>query len=141
MSISDPYTALNAILQGNTNITSLLGKYLLPDGTPGTIPLIKGGVLAETETDLPCITFYTNSLNTDRKIEDASFTINCYADTERNSFLLARTIVSELNGGQSFANGYPITTTCNIVATIPDPTANEVNTAVEMRLYNINGGA
>ena len=134
--INDPYTALNAILQGSTAITDLLGHY---QGT--TIPLIKGGVLPETETDLPCLTFYNNAMDSEGKIEDTTFTINCYADTERNSFLLARTIVSEFNGGQSYSNGYPITTTCRITAQIPDPTANEVNTAVEIRLYNINGGA
>jgi len=136
VSISDPYTALNAILQGNTAITDLLGHY---QGT--SIPLIKGGVLPETETALPCITFYNNSMDTNRSIEDATFTINHYASTERESFLLARTTVSEFNGGQSHANGYPITTTCRIIAQIPDPTAKEVNTAVEIRLYNINGGA
>lgn len=134
--ISDPYTALNQILQSNTAITSLLGTY-----TGTTIPLIKGGVLAESEGNLPAIAFYNNSLDTDYNIEDTTFTINCYAETERESFLLARTIVKELNGGQSFADGYPITTTCSILATIPDPSSREINTAVEMRLYNINGGA
>ena len=136
MSINDPYTALKYILQTNTAITTLLGVY---QGT--TIPLIAGGVLAETETDLPCITYYNNNMDTNRKIEDTTFTINCYASTERESFLLAKTVVTELNGGQSFANGYPITTTCRIIAQIPDPTIKEVNTAVEIRLYNINGGA
>jgi hypothetical protein len=123
-------------LQSNTAITDLLGVY---GGT--SIPLISGGILPEVETDLPAIVYYNDNMLTDRSIEDTSFTINCYAETERESFLLARTILQELNGGQSFANGYPITTTCSILAVIPDPTANEVNTAVVMRLYNINGGA
>jgi len=134
--MSDSYTELNNILQSNSTITNLLGHY---QGT--TIPLIKGGVLPETEIDLPCIVFNNDNLDPNAKIEDSIFTVNCYADTERNSFLLARTVTNELNGGQSFANGYPVTTTCRILATIPDPTAKEVNTAVEMRLYNINGGA
>ncbi len=133
---SDPYTALNAILQGSTAVTSLLGTY---NGT--SIPLIKGGVLPESEGNLPAITFYSNDFNTDRKIEDASFTVNCFADNERDSFLLARTVVREFNGGQSLADGYPITTTCNIITAVVDPTAKEINTAVEIRLFNINGGA
>lgn len=142
--ISDPYTALNYILQTNSNITSLLGVY---QGT--SIPLIKGGDLPETETDLPALTFYNNNMDTNREIEDSVFTINCYAgntdstteDASRNSFLVAKTIVKELNGGQSCADGYAVTTTCRILATIPDPTAKEANTAVEIRLFNINGGA
>jgi len=134
--ISDPYTALNQILQSNTAITSLLGFYA---GT--TIPLIKGGVLAESEGSLPGLAFYNNSLDPERSIEDSTFTINCYAETEREAFLVARTILKELNGGQSFGNGYAVTTSCSITATVPDPAANEVNKVVEMRLYNINGGA
>lgn len=136
MSINDPYTTVRYILQSNTAITDLLGKY-----SDGVTPLIAGGVLPENETDLPAIVYYNDNMLTNRSIEDSSFTINCYAATERESFLLARTILQEFNGGQSHANGYPVTTTCSILAVIPDPTANEVNTAVEMRLYNINGGA
>lgn len=134
--ISDPYTALNAILQSNTAITSLLGVY---QGT--TIPLIKGGILAKTETDLPAIEFYNNSLETNRDIEDTAFTINCYAETEKEAFNVARTVVKELNGGQSHVGSYCVTTTCNMTATVPDPAANEVNKIVEIRLYNLNGGA
>lgn len=132
--INDPYTALNQILQSNTAITSLLGTY-----TGTTIPLIKGGVLAESEGSLPALAFYNNSLDPDFNIEDSTFTINCYAETERESFLVARTIIKELNGNQQTALGYPVTTTCSIIASVPDPVANEVNKVVEIRLYNIGG--
>ena len=132
--INDPYTALNYILQSNTAITSLLGKY-----TGTTIPLIKGGVLAETETALPCIVFYNDNHDEDFNLSDSNFTVNCYAKTERDSFLLARTVVKELKGSQNTALGYPVTITARILATIPNPIAKEVNTAVEIRLFNIGG--
>lgn len=132
--INEPYTALNYILQNNSTITSLLGVY---QGT--TIPLIKGGVLPETETDLPCIVFNNDSYEPNFNNQDSLFTVNCYAETERESFILARTVVNELQSNQTTANGYPVTTTARILAVIPDPTAKEVNTAVEVRLFNIGG--
>ena len=134
--INDPYTALRYILQSNTEIASLLATY---KGT--NIPLIAGGGLPETQTDLPAIVYYNNTIDLNHKIEDSTFTINCYAKTDRESLLLARTVVKELDRKQDFSNGYPVSMTCKILATIPNPNDNEVNTAVEMRLYNINGGA
>ncbi len=141
MAIDDPYTAVSSILQGNSNITSLLGKYLLPNGNPGTIPLIKGGILAETETDYPRILYHNDPMNIDRKIENSTFQLNCLAKTSRDSFILARTIIKELNGGQEFADGYASTIKCSMLGQNPDPTAKAINTVVEMQLFNINGGA
>ena len=132
--INDPYTFLNAVLQSKTAITSLLGVY---QGT--TIPLIKGGILAESETDLPAITFYNNISDNMDNYEDSSFTVNCYAETERESFILARTVLKELQQHQETIGSYSATITGNIITSIPDPTANEVNTAVEIRLFNIGG--
>lgn len=132
--INDPYTALNAILQSNATITSLLGVY---QGT--TIPLIKGGILAETETDLPCITYYNNNNDIEGGRESSIFTVNCYAETERESYLLARTVLNELVNNQETHGAYSATITGNILTSIPDPTANEVNTAVEIRLFRIGG--
>jgi len=138
--INDPYTALNYILQSNTAITSLLGFFTNPaTGLPTTIPLIQGGVLAEQETALPCIVFYNDNHTEDFNLSDSNFTVNCYAKTERDSFLLARTVVKELKGNQNIALGYPVTITARILATIPNPIAKEVNTAVEIRLFNIGG--
>jgi hypothetical protein len=131
---NDPYTALNALLQNNSNITSLLGTY-----QGGSIPLIKGGVLAETETDLPAITFYSSSLDKNFNQRESVFTLNCYANTERNSFLLASTIIDEYQSWFGVSNGYNMMTQARILSVIPDPTANEVNTAVEIRLINIGG--
>lgn len=131
---NDPYTALNLILQSNSNITSLLGKY---QGTD--IPLIKGGILAETETGLPAIVFNNDNFIPKFNIEDSVFTVNCYATTERDSFLLAKTVTKELQANQTTANGYPVTTSARILAVIPDPASKEVNTAVEVRLFNIGG--
>jgi len=131
---NDPYTALNGILQSITNITDLLGFY---EGT--SIPLIKGGVLAETETQMPCITFYNNSYESEFNNNDSLFTVNCYAEEDRDSFLLANTVVSELKGLQTTAGGYPVTIQARIIASVPNPTAKEVNTAVEVRLFNIGG--
>jgi hypothetical protein len=136
VSINNPWVALKYILQTNVAISSKLAKY-----TNGITPLIGFGELAEGETGLPCLIFTDNPSDINRKIEDADFTINCYASTKYDSADLARTIVKELNGGQEFANGYPITITCNSQGSIPDPSAKEVNTPVEIRLYNINGGA
>jgi hypothetical protein len=132
--INDPYTALNGILQNNTAITDLLGKY---EGTD--IPLIKGGVLPETETQMPCIVFYNNSLESNFNNNDSFFTVNCYAEEDRDSFLLANTVVNELKGLQTTANGYPVTVQARIITAVPSPTDREVNTAVEVRLFNIGG--
>jgi len=134
--INDPYTALNYILKNNVIITSLLGTY-----QGSTEPLIKGGVLAEQEKDYPRIIFYSDPLVTNMKIEDATFLLNCMAKTSRESYLIARTVVKELNKGQEFAGGYPCTITCRVLGQNPDPTQLAVNTVVEMQLYNINGGA
>lgn len=134
MSISDPYTALKYLLQTNTAISSMLGKY---QGT--TIPLIAGGSLAETETALPCIVYYNNNQTKNFNVRDTIFTVNCYAETERESFLLASKIVDEYQSWQGLANGYNVMTTARILAVIPNPTDKEVNTAVEMRLTNIGG--
>lgn len=132
--INDPYTKLNQILVNNTAITSLLGFY---QGT--SIPLIKGGILAETETALPAITFYANSHDSYVNNNDSLFTINCYAKEERDSFLLAKIVVDELKGLQDCEDGYAVTCTPRIITGIPDPVAKEVNTAVEVRLFNIGG--
>lgn len=137
--INDPFTALNAILQSNTNITSLLGKYLLTDGTPGTVPLIKGGVLAEKETDLPALTFYSNGQEKNFNQRLTTFTINCYAETTRESFLIAQTLVNEYQSWFGVIDGYNMQTRAFILASIPDPQANEINTAVEIQLTNIGG--
>lgn len=130
--IIDPYTALNGILQSNTALTSMLGHYA---GT--TIPLIKGGILAETETALPAITFYANAGETEQVVSNYFFTINCYATNERDSYLLALKIIEEFNECDSGFNGYFARTTCNIITSIPDPQRKEVNTPVSFRIVNI----
>lgn len=136
--ISDPYTALNALLQNNSNLTSLLGRYLLPNGNPGTIPLIKGGELAEKETDLPAITFSIEPSFVQKKaLGDYNFLINVYAEDARESFLVASTIIEEFNECQTPIDGYFTQTTCNILTQVIDPTSKEVNTPVEFRLVNI----
>jgi len=139
--INDPYTAVNYILANNTAITSLLGKYLLPNKTPGTIPLIKGGTLAETETDFPRILFINDPMDSSGNKEESIFLLSCLAESSRDSFLLARTVVKELNGSQEYADGYSSTVVCKLLGQNPDPSQLQVNTIVEMRLFNINGGA
>ena len=130
--INDPFTVLNAILQSNTTITAMLGVY-----QNTSIPLIMGGVLAETETDLPCITFYPNNADPIQILNNDTFTVNCYAETLRDSYLLARTVVDQLNEEDSGVDGYQARTTAKILTSIPDPTAKEVNTPVEVRIVNI----
>ena len=133
--IDDPFTKLNQILQDTPAITELLGTY-----QGSTIPLIKGGILAETETDLPAITFYNNNHESYFTDNDSVFTINCYAATSRESFRLAKTVVDSLKGLQDSTGGYSVTLTPRILTSIPSPTDREVNTAVEVRLFNIGGG-
>jgi len=135
--ISDAWTALNALLQGNSNITSLLGKYLLPNGTPGTIPLIKGGILAEKETDLPAIVFEGEPSSKLNFLGNFSFLINVYTATAREGFILSSTIMDEFNQCQTPIDGYFTQTTCNILTQVTDPTSKEVNTPVEIRLINM----
>ena len=120
------------MLQSNTALTSMLGHYI---GT--SIPLIKGGILAETETDLPAITFYGTPGDTDQSVSNYFFTINCYASTERDSYLLALKVIEEFNECDSGLNGYFARTTCNIITSIPDPSGKEVNTPINFRIVNI----
>jgi hypothetical protein len=137
--INSPVTALKAILFNNSNITSLLGHY---QGT--TIPLIKSGILPEVETALPCITFYMNNHDPENFLNDITFTVNCYAgnsagqyDAYDNSNDLAEVVVKELNQCDSGIDGYQARTTARILTTVPDPSGNEVNTPVEIRIVNI----
>ena len=142
MSIDDPFTALKYILQSNSNITDLLGVY---EGT--SIPLIASGRLAEVEMNKNALVYYINNDDPNFNINDTLMTINCYAqdtnantpDADRNSYLLARTVVKELKGLQTTAGGYPVTLSPVIRSTIPDPAIKEANTAVEVRLFNIGG--
>jgi len=131
--INDPYTALTALLHGNSTLTALLGTY-----QGGSIPLIKGGILAESETDLPAIAFDLEpSVIQNYTLGDYHFLINVYAATGRDSFLVANTLMEEFNGCQTPINGYFTQTTCSILTQVTDPTSKEVNTPVEFRLINI----
>ena len=129
--ISDPYTALSAILKTNTTITSLLGTFI-----DSAIPLIQGGVLAEHEINLPAITFYASNLNALQVATDTLFVVNCYAGTERESFILAQTLIKELNEVDSGIDGYMARTTARIIGSVPNPQEREINTPVEVRIYN-----
>ncbi len=135
--ITDSYTAMYALLQDNTTITAMLGKFLLPNGSAGTIPLIKGGVLAEKETDLPAITFRVDTNQRTHFLDDQYFIVNCFASNEQDSYILAKTIVDEYNECSNVSDGYNSRTTCRIIGDVPDPTANEINTPIEFRIVNI----
>lgn len=137
--INDPVVAMKAMLFNNINITSLLGKF---HGT--SIPLIKSGILPETETETPCITFYMNNLDPENFLNDMSFTLNCYAENSENKYdaydksnELANTIVKELNQKNSGIDGYQARTTARILTSIQSPGNKEVNTPVEVRIVNI----
>ncbi len=137
---------MNRLLTDNVNITTLLGKYLLPDGTPGTIPLIKGGILAESETDLPCITYNAEQGDKNKANKNQRFLLNVYAgntinmlDAELNSYTVAATIQDQLDGFHGFAGNVPVSVTASILGAVPDPAANQVNTPVEVRLNKIGG--
>ena len=138
MSITDSYTAVTALLNSNATLTALLGKYMLIDGvTPGTIPLIKGGVLAEQETDLPKIIFTSSGSEKTNFLSDDTFTLNCVAATQRESYLIAKTVRDEFHQKQTPIHGYFTQTLCRIIGSIPDPTESEVNTPVEFGLINM----
>lgn len=132
--ISDPLTKCKQILADNINITSLLSTF---EGT--TIPLIKFGVLDGIEESLPCITIYPNSYDKYYGEEDSIFTVNCYALTLAESMKLGREVVNEVDNTQSADKGYPVTVTARLLGTDPDPTAKQINTVVEMRLFKIGG--
>ncbi|MGB3512161.1 MAG: hypothetical protein WBA93_23570 [Microcoleaceae cyanobacterium] len=132
--INDPYTFLNAVLQGESEITSLLGVY---QGTD--IPLIKRGILAEVETDLPAITITSPSGDLEDGKEDCLMTINCYAKTEDESYKVARKVLHKTNKHQYTKGQYSATMTGQIFPSVPDPNANEVNTPLEIRVFKIGG--
>ena len=130
--ISDSYTALNALLASNSTLTALLGVY---GGT--SIPLIKGGILAEVETDLPAIVFEVEPSTKTNFLANDFFLINVYAQTSRESYLVAKTIIDEFNQCQNVTNGYNAYTTCSVLTQVTDPTSKQVNTPVEFRLVNM----
>lgn len=130
--ISDSYTALTAILQSNTTLTALLGTY---QGT--SIPLIKGGVLAEQETDHPKLIFRSSGSDKENFLKDDKFIINCVALTEREAFLVATTLIDEFNQCQNPINGYFVQSTCRIIGGIPNPTDKGINVPVDFRIVNM----
>jgi hypothetical protein len=130
--INDPYTALKAILQSNTTITDLLDNYA---GT--SIPLIAYGTLGEVEQGLSALVIYPNTSDPEYFLNDDVFTCDCFAAKTYDSFQLAKTIVKELNQCDSGINGYQARTTARILTSIPDPSAKETNTPVEIRIVNI----
>lgn len=130
--ISDAWTALNAILQGNSTLTALLGTY-----QGGSNPLIKGGVLAETETDLPALVFEGEPSAKLNFLGDFNFLINVYSETAREGWIVANTIMEEFNQCQTPIDGYFAQTTCSVLTQVVDPTSKEVNTPVSFRLINM----
>lgn len=132
MSIDDPYTVLKYILQNNTSIASLLS---VCEGT--TIPLVAYAKLEENETGLPCILVVPETTSPENFLNDDTFLANCYASTKRESYLLARTVVKQLNQCDNGAEGYQARTTAKILASVPDPQDKETNTPVEIRIVNI----
>jgi len=113
-------------------LTALLGVY---QGT--VIPLIKGGILPETETGLPALTFDVEPSTKTNFLSDNNFLINVYAETARESYLVAKTIIDQFNQCQNVVSGYNAYTTCSILTQVTDPTSKEVNTPVEFRLVNM----
>ena len=107
--INDPMTAMYAILTNNTTITNMLGKKI-----NSNIPAIFYGVIPKMESNLSALSFYLTGYLPDQELRDVIFTVNCFAgntndnsyDAVRNSFLLAETLVNELNGCDSGINGY-----------------------------------
>jgi len=102
-----------------------------------SIPLIKGGILAESETDLPAVTFDVEPSTKKNFLGNDFFLINVYAATARDSYLVAKTIIDEFNQCQNVISGYNAYTTCSILTQVTDPTSKEVNTPVEFRLVNM----
>jgi len=130
--ISNSFDALAHLFHNNSNVTSLLGKF---QGT--SIPLVVGGEMAETETDLPAIIYYPENGNPTLYLRDQRFLVNCYAATTREAFILSQTLIDEFNDTQYIADGYPIKINCNSLITVIDPQSKEVNTPVEFRVVNI----
>ncbi len=138
---------MHKLLAQFPEITDLLGKYLLPDGTPGTIPLIKGGVLPETETDLPCIVYNVEPGKRIKAHKYQYFLLKCCAgdtinmkDSEAKSYELAETVESKLNGFHGFAGTTPVSASVSILGQQVDPDSRQSITPIEVRL-NILGGA
>lgn len=130
--ITDPYTFLSAILPTKTNITSLLSTF-----KDTSIPLIQGGVLAETETGLPAITFRVDTATRIQSTDTQFFIVNCYGATERDSYIVARAVVDEFNEQQEGIDGFVALTTCSMLSSVGDPTTKEINTPVEFRVLSI----
>jgi hypothetical protein len=132
VSISDPYTALKALLFGNSTLTALLGTF-----QSTSIPLIEGGILPEVEDDLPAIVFEIDPTKKVNFLGDYNFLLNVYGATLRDATLVALTLIDEFNGCQTVVNGYFTQTTCSILTSVADPSGKEVNVPVVFRLINM----
>ncbi len=130
--INNAYVALNALLAGNTTLTALLGTY---KGT--STPLIKGGAIAESETDLPAIEFEVEPSTKQHFLGDYNFLLNIYTKTAVEGFIIGQTILDQFNESQTPIDGYFTNTTCNILTQVVDPTSKQVNTPMSFRIVNM----
>lgn len=132
MPISDSYTFLSAILLNNTNITSKVSVF-----KDTSIPLIQGGVLAETETNLPAITFNVDDNTRTYFLDEQFYIIGCHAENQRDCYLLAKTIIDEFNQCDIGFDGFSAKITCRLLGGTPDPQARQITIPVEFRIVNI----
>lgn len=135
--INNSYTALTKMLMDNEALTSQLGVFLSSSGNPTEIPLIKGGILEESQTQLPAVTFRVDTSNYIKTLKDQFFIVTVHAETEQESFNIAQTIINEFNECDSGVEGYQARTTCRIIGNSIDPTSKEVSTPIEFRIVNI----
>ncbi len=135
--ITDAFTALNHILVNNATISAMCARYTDQNGTPTEFPLIMGGILPKSQKLLPAITFRVEPSENEHFLNIDSFIVNCFTEEAREGYVLAKTIVKQLNEQNHQSDGYASTTTARILTQWVDPSSKQVNTPVEIRLINI----
>ena len=130
MAVDNVYSALVTALQENTVISPLLGHFL-----GGTKPLVKAGVLAETETGLPALTLRMENMDElNKAYGDESFIILVSASTEIQATKVVRAIITEWGDGAVNIDSYSMSLTSTGLGSNPSPTANSINIPVLMRV-------
>ena len=125
--------AIGDSFRANTTITNLLGTI------SGGLPAIFYGNIPEDVDVMPVIAYYANQGDLkEGAVRDQFYTVNCFAETLKESLELADAILQEYDALWMTTPDFVGRVKCNIIASIPSPDAREFNTPIEFRVVNNN---
>lgn len=130
LAVDNVYSALVKALMTEPSIASQLGVF-----NGGSVPLVKAGVLAESEEDLPAITMRMEILDElNKEYGDESFILLVSAETEIEATKVARSIIKIWGDGAVNVDGFAMSITSSGLGSAVSPTANSIGVPVSMRV-------